>query len=166
MGIRYIGTVLVTAASIAGCASTYAPPTSGDTAHITFSKYKDSTTSIQTYDNAETCSSRHSIALMRSDSKKTTVAVKASEPLSITMSVDRAIIPLPIGFVVRGCNATVTFAPKNGASYAAELVTGHDVCLIKLKQINADETTADVPESSLKIRNWKRGFDESSSFCD
>jgi hypothetical protein len=82
------------------------------------------------------------------------------------MSVDRAIIPLPIGFVVRGCNPTVTFAPQNGASYTAELVTGHDVCSIKFTQINADETTNDVPEGKLKIRKWKRGFDESSSFCD
>lgn len=166
MGVRYFSTVLVATASIAGCASTYTPPTSGDTAHITFKKYKDATTSIQTYDDAQTCSSRHSIALMRAEAQKTTVAVKASAPLSITMSVDRAIIPLPIGFVVRGCNPTVTFNPKNGASYTAELVTDHDMCSIKLAQINADETTNDVAEGSVTIRKWKRGFDESSSFCD
>src|SRR5882757_10092531 len=143
MGIRCFSVVLVAAISITGCASTYTPPTSGDTAHITFKKYKDTTTGIQIYDQAETCSSRHNVALLGTELKKS-ITVKASTSLSITMSISRAIIPLPIGFVVRGCNPTVTFAPQNGASYMAELVTGNDMCSIKLTQIGPDQTTIDV----------------------
>jgi hypothetical protein len=165
MGVRCFSVVLVVAISITGCASTYTPPTSGDTAHITFKKYKDTTTGIQIYDQAETCSSRHDVALLGTELKKS-IDVKASSPLSITMSVDRAIIPLPIGFIVRGCNPTVTFSPQNGASYIAELVTGNDMCSIKLTQISPDQTTIDLSEGAVKMRHRKRGFDESSSFCD
>lgn len=82
------------------------------------------------------------------------------------MSVDKAVIPLPIGFIVRGCNPTVTFVPQNGASYTAEWVTGHDACSIKVAQSNAARTASDVPETAVRIRKWKRGFDEGSSFCD
>jgi transposase-like protein len=126
---------------------------------------QDKTTGIQIYDQAETCSSRHNVALLGTELKKN-ITVKASTPLSITMGVDRAIIPLPTGFIVRGCNPTVTFSPQNGASYIAELVTGNDMCSIKLTQISPDQTTVDVSEGAVKMRHWKRGFDESSSFCD
>lgn len=165
MKIRHLSIYLIAAAGIAGCASSYVPPASGPMAQLTFKKYKDSTTGIQTYDQAETCSSRHNIALLRSDAEKS-ITVKADAPLSITMSVDKAVIPLPTGFIVRGCNPTVTFVPQNGASYTAELITGHDVCSIKVAQINADRTAGDVPENAVRIRKWKRGFDEGSSFCD
>ncbi|PTB19413.1 hypothetical protein C9I57_17060 [Trinickia symbiotica] len=134
-------------------------------AQLTFKKYKDSTTGIQTYEQAETCSLRHKIALLRSDTEKS-VTVKADAPLSITMGVDKAVIPVPIGFIALGCNPTVTFVPKSGTSYTAELVSEHGMCSIKVMQINSDRTASDVPADSVRIRKWKRGFDEGSSFCD
>jgi hypothetical protein len=165
MKIRHLSVYLIAAVGLAGCASPYVPPTSGATAQLTFKKYKDSTTGIQIYDQAETCASRHNIALLRSDSEKS-IVVKADAPLSITMSVDKAVIPLPVGFVVRGCNPTVTFVPENGVSYTAELITEHDMCSIRIEQLSSIQTTSDVPKSAVRNRKWKRGFDEGSSFCD
>jgi hypothetical protein len=165
MGIPRFGATLVAVVCISGCASSYVPPASGDMAHITFNKHKGSTTGIQIYDHAETCSSRHNVALLTAKPKES-ITVRAGAPLSITIGVDRAVIPLPIGFIVRGCNPTVTFTPQSNASYLADLVTAQNTCSIKLMRVNADQTTVDVPEDSVEIRKWKRGFDESSSFCD
>jgi hypothetical protein len=165
MTVRHLSIALIAAVGVAGCASSYIPPASGPTAQVTFKKYKDVTTGIQLYDQAETCSSRHNIALLRSDPEKR-IAVKADAPLSITMSIDKAIIPTPIGFIVRGCNPTVTFVPKGGASYTAELVTQQDMCSIKVTQLTSDGTASEIADVAAKVRKWKRGFSESSSFCD
>jgi hypothetical protein len=82
------------------------------------------------------------------------------------MSVDRAVIPLPVGFIVRGCNPTITFTPEKDASYVADMVTDSKMCSIKLTRSIAGQPPVDVPASDIEIRRWKRGFDESSSFCD
>lgn len=165
MKFGYIGVVVTLAASLAGCESAYVPPTAGDTAHMTFKKYKDYTTGVQTYEQAQTCTARHNIGLLNSDAQKS-VAVPADAPLSITMSIDRSIIVLPTGFAIDGCTPTVTFTPKKGASYIAELATEKRMCSIKLTQVNADATTREVQGDEVQVRHWKRGFDASSSFCD
>jgi hypothetical protein len=165
MKIWRLSTYLVAAVGVAGCASPYVPPTSGATARVTFKKYKDSTTGIQIYDQAETCTSRHNVALLSSDPEKS-IVVKADAPLSITMSVDKAVIPLPIGFVVQGCTPTATFVPENGVSYTAELVTERHMCSIKVTRLDSDHVASPAPANAVRIRKWKRGLDEGSSFCD
>ncbi|WP_206957508.1 hypothetical protein [Trinickia acidisoli] len=82
------------------------------------------------------------------------------------MSVDHAVIPLPVGFIVRGCNPTITFTPEKDATYVANMVADGNACAIKLTRAEAGQAPTDVPEDAIEVRRWKRGFDEGSSFCD
>ncbi len=165
MGIPRLAVILTAVGCISGCVSAYVPPASGDVAQITFNRYQDSTTAVQIYDVAQTCTSRHGVALLRSDSKKS-IAVRAGAPVSVTMSVDHAVIPLPVGFIVRGCNPTITFTPEKDATYVANMVADGNACAIKLTRAEAGQAPTDVPEDAIEVRRWKRGFDEGSSFCD
>ena len=165
MKIPRLSVILTAVGCISGCVSAYVPPASGDVAQITFNRYKDSTTAVQIYDVAQTCTSRHGVALLRSDSKKS-IAVRAGVPLSVTMSVDHAVIPLPVGFIVRGCNPTITFTPEKGATYVANMVADDNACAIKLTRAEDGQAPTDVPEDAIKVRRWKRGFEEGSSFCN
>lgn len=162
--------------SLFSCYSRYVEPKSGPVASILFVKHTEHNSSVNSYINAENCSGGRPRVLTPHDTKDIKLNVPAGKAFSFSMSADLGISISPtvtsggagakVNF--QGCNPTVTFIPKEGEAYIARFIppTKFKGCQIEVvKQVT---TESGIVEKSVEIRlrRWKRGFVESSSWCD
>ncbi len=144
--------------ALVGCASPYVPPTSGPTAKIRFENDAQRNLYISYFDQSSQCVGRRSTEVILPTTEQEHI-VRANSDLTFQYYLTNH----NGGGHEQYCLMNLRFHPKASNVYVFRTSEGFNNC----RWLMTDSTDANAPTPiELKRIVWKRGFDESSSWCN
>jgi hypothetical protein len=144
---------------LAACAS-YEPPTTGPTAKLAFANASACHFTIKIYEQSRNCVGRRkAVDLLGRGIQVVTVPAVAEITFQYAVDLEGTDALETEEVCESDCVANARFTPQSGASY---IFTGTEGCNAMLERFYSKTDQRPVQWQSPK---WRRGFNESSSFC-